>query len=63
MKKKMPPRITISIQVEDAETLQGLIDGAIGTSESEDFNKFGKRVLKQLDKKMCAYYKVKSLSK
>lgn len=50
--KSKPPRISISIRLEDAETLQGFVDGGIATSDDEDFSKVMKRILKQLDKKV-----------
>lgn len=60
MAKKKPPRISISIQLEDAHTLQGFIDGGRGTSDDDDFSAFATRVLKQLDKKVDAFYNKKT---
>lgn len=48
--------VTISITLEAAETLQGLIDGSIGSSDSDDFNEQMALVLKKLDKQVSKHY-------
>jgi hypothetical protein len=48
--------VTITIPLEVAETLQGLIDGSIGSSDSNYFNKEMAVVLKKLDKQVSKHY-------
>ncbi len=38
----------IKITNKDAQILKGLLEGALGTSESEEFSQFANRVLKKL---------------
>lgn len=54
--KKSKPHVTIAIPIEVAETLEGLIDGCIGTSEDDDFNYEMKIVLSQLKTNIKKYY-------
>ena len=48
--------VTITIPLDIAETLQGLIDGCIGSSEDDEFTKQMKVVLKKLDKSISKHY-------
>ena len=48
--------VTITIPLEVAETLQGLIDGSIGSSDSDEFNKQMVVVLKKLDRQVSKHY-------
>ncbi len=54
---KIARNVTITIPLGIAETLQGLIDGCIGTSESDEFNKEMSIVLKKLDRQVNKRYK------
>jgi len=47
--------VTIAIPLDIAETLQGLIDGCIGSSEDDEFTKQMKVVLKKLDKSVSKH--------
>lgn len=40
------------LTVEDADTLIGLLDGCLGTSADECFNKFAIRTINKLDKQV-----------
>lgn len=48
--------IKIGLSIDDAENLIGLLDGAVGTSDSDDFNAFAEPLIKQLQKRVNAYY-------
>lgn len=48
--------VTITIPLEVAETLQGLIDGSIGCSDSDEFNEQMAVVLKKLDRQVSKHY-------
>jgi hypothetical protein len=48
--------VTITIPLNIAETLQGLVDGCIGSSEDDEFSKQMKLVLKMLDKSVSKHY-------
>jgi hypothetical protein len=51
MKKARPDKkLTISLDLDLAETLEGLIDGCLGASEDDNFNREMKPFLKQLSK-------------
>lgn len=48
--------VSITIPLDIAETLQGLIDGCIGSSEDDEFAKQMKIVLRKLDKAISKHY-------
>jgi hypothetical protein len=48
-KPSVKRNVTITIPLDVCETLKGLIDGRIGSSDSDDFNKQMSLVLKKLD--------------
>jgi hypothetical protein len=48
--------VTITIPLDIAETLQGLIDGSIGGSDDDEFNRQMSIVLKKLDKAVNKHY-------
>lgn len=50
-------KITITLPVEVADTLLGLLDGCIGTSENDDFNEQMKPIVNQIKKKIKSFYK------
>lgn len=43
-------KYSIEFTEDEIDDLSGLIDGCLGTSESNDFNRVFKRILKRLDK-------------
>lgn len=59
----MKTKITIQIPIEIAETLQGLIDGCIGTSGDDCFSEQMKKFLSALDEKVNNYYLNKNKTK
>lgn len=46
----MKKQILIPFTEDEIDDLSGLIDGCLGSSESDDFTKVFKRILKRLDK-------------
>lgn len=56
-KNSKPKKISITIPLELAETLQGFIDGGIGTSSDDDFTRQMNIVLKNLSKAIDKHYK------
>jgi hypothetical protein len=40
----------IELSEDDIYTMQGFVDGALGTSDCKDFTRFAKRVLKKIEK-------------
>jgi len=48
--------VTITLPLDIAETLQGLVDGCNGSSEDEDFSREMRIVLKKLDKAISKHY-------
>lgn len=48
--------VTITIPLEIAETLHGLVDGCMGSSDDDSFNKEMDIVRKKLDKEIDKHY-------
>jgi hypothetical protein len=48
--------VLLKLSIEDAETLEGLIDGAVGSADDKEFAKFGNRLLKKLKTSIDKHY-------
>ena len=48
--------VTITLPLDIAETLQGLVDGCNGSSEDEEFSRQMNIVLKKLDRVISKHY-------
>lgn len=56
IKKQKKSTVTIVIPLHIAETLEGFIDGGIGTSDDDQFSKQMKVVMKELKKELSKHY-------
>ena len=48
--------VTITLPLDIAETVHGLIDGCVGSSDDDEFTRQMQIVLKKLDKKISKHY-------
>lgn len=54
MSKKV--RFTMTLNIEALETLSGLLDGCMGTSDSDDFNEDIRPIIRKIDNAIKKYY-------